>query len=160
MKPILIFEHISSSGPELFQTFLSERSIPFNILRPNQGNAVPESRESSDYSDLCFLGRIESVTEPTAAMKKEIELTKTASDLQVPFIGHCLGGQLISKALGGEVSKHDVVEFGWSNLYPQDNQASHRWLAACLLFHQIHIPVDKALLKLLHFCKRAWLVKS
>jgi GMP synthase-like glutamine amidotransferase len=131
MKLILIFEHIASSGPELLQTFLSERSMPFKILRPNQSDAVPESREISDYSGLCFLDRIESVTEPRAAMKKEIELIKKASDLQVPLIGHCLGGRLISKALGGEVSKHDTVEFGWSNLYPQDNQASHRWLADC-----------------------------
>ena len=128
MKPILIFEHIETSGPGLFQTFLLERSFPFQILRPNQGEAIPESKEISDYSGLCFLGGLESVTEPTAAMIKEISLIKTAATMQVPVIGHCLGGQLISKALGGEVSKQNNVEFGWSRLYPEDNQTSHQWI--------------------------------
>jgi GMP synthase-like glutamine amidotransferase len=131
MKSILIFEHIASSGPGLFQTFLLERSIPFQILRPNQGEAIPGRREISHYSGLCFLGGIESVTEPTDAMKKELSLIQTAADLQVPVIGHCLGGQLISKALGGEVIKHDAVEFGWSKLSQEDNRVSHEWVADC-----------------------------
>lgn len=68
------------------------------------------------------------MTEPTEAMLKEIRLIETAADMQIPVIGHCLGGQLISKALGGEVSRHYLDEFGWSTLYPEKNQLASDWL--------------------------------
>lgn len=32
------------------------------------------------------------------------------------MIGHCLGGQLISKALGGRVIRNRVKEVGWSRV--------------------------------------------
>ena len=129
MKPVLIFEHIESSGPGLFENFLNQHSVPYTILYPNEGDEVPGADRISDYEGLCFLGGIESVTEPTKAMLKEISLIKAARDKKLPVIGHCLGGQLISKALGGEVSKHNLVEFGWSSLYPENNQVSLQWLA-------------------------------
>jgi GMP synthase-like glutamine amidotransferase len=128
LKPVLIFEHIETSGPGLFETFLNERSIPFQVLRPNQGDQVPDISQLTNYSGLCFLGGIESVTEPTEAMLKEMRLIETAVEVQMPVIGHCLGGQLISKALGGEVRKHDLEEFGWSTLYPEQNQLASEWL--------------------------------
>jgi GMP synthase-like glutamine amidotransferase len=128
VKPILIFEHVETSGAGLFKRFLNARSVPFKILRPNQGDQVPDISQITNYSGLCFLGGIESVTEPTEAMLKEILLIESAAEIHLPVIGHCLGGQLISKALGGEVSKHDLEEFGWSTLYPEDNQLASEWL--------------------------------
>ena len=129
MKPILIFEHIDTSGPGLFETFLNTRSIPYRILYPNHGEEVPDPEDISSYSGLCFLGGTESVTEPTNTMLKEIDLIKTAKGSGMPVIGHCLGGQLISKALGGEVNRQHFDEFGWSRLYSENNQASREWLA-------------------------------
>jgi len=61
-------------------------------------------------------------------MLRELHLIEVAADMQMPVIGHCLGGQLISKALGGEVNKHDHEEFGWSTLYPEDNLLASEWL--------------------------------
>ena len=128
MKPILIFEHIESSNAGLFELFLIKNAIPFQTRRPNLGDAIPNNIELDSYSGFCFLGGIESVTEPTEAMLKEIHLIETAINREVPVIGHCLGGQLISKALGGEVSKHELEEFGWSTLYPEQNQLAYDWL--------------------------------
>jgi len=128
VKPILIFEHIESSGPGLFRIFLQERSIPFEILRPNNGDKVPGINNISSYSGLCFCGGTESVMNPTNWMIEEIKLIQTAKEYRVPVIGHCLGGQLISKALGGEVTLHDPEEFGWSQLHHTKNIVSDQWL--------------------------------
>ncbi len=127
MKPVLIFEHIQTSGPGLFEKFLNECSIPYQILRPNQGDQVPANAEIPKYSGFCFLGGVESVTEPTDAMLSEIELIKTAANLGKPMIGHCLGGQLISNAFGGQVKKHMIEEFGWSRLHPDNKQIAQLW---------------------------------
>jgi GMP synthase-like glutamine amidotransferase len=128
MNPILIFEHIESSGPGLFKEFLKARSIPYKILRPNLGDGIPDYADISSYSGLCFCGGTESVTNPTDWMVNEIKLIKSAKENRMSVIGHCLGGQLISKALGGEVTRHHQEEFGWSQLHIDNNQISKQWL--------------------------------
>ena len=40
-------------------------------------------------------------------------LLRRAVDARVPVIGHCLGGQILSRALGGVVSKARMTEIGW-----------------------------------------------
>lgn len=129
MKPVLIFEHIDSSSPGLFQAFLDNHDIPCRILRPNSGDEIPDPDILPACSALCFLGGTESVTQPSAAMLRELALIRAARDSATPVIGHCLGGQLVSKALGGEVKRHHRFEFGWSRLYAENNPLSRRWLS-------------------------------
>ena len=128
MKPILIFEHIESSGPGLFEDFLKFRSIPYQILRPNNEDKIPDCDDISSYSGLCFCGGTESLTNPTGWMVEEVKLIQAARENDIPVIGHCLGGQLISKALGGDVIRHHLEEFGWSRLHLDNNQISKQWL--------------------------------
>jgi GMP synthase-like glutamine amidotransferase len=129
MNPILIFEHIESSGPGLFKEFLKARSIPYKILRPNLGDGIPGYADISSYSGFCFCGGTESVTNPTDWMVAEIKLIQVARENDIPVIGHCLGGQLISKALGGDVIRHHLEEFGWSRLHIDNNHISKQWLS-------------------------------
>jgi len=100
----------------------------YEIIRPNQGEEIPAPGDISNISGLCFCGGAESVTEPTPWMMEEIRLIQEAGRNGTPVIGHCLGGQLISKALGGSVRRQQNEEFGWSRLYKDDNDASKRWL--------------------------------
>ena len=43
------------------------------------------------------------------------------------MIGLCLGGQLISKALGGTVRANAVREVGWHGVSPTDNAHARDW---------------------------------
>ncbi len=128
MKPVLIFEHIESSNAGLFADFLEKKSIPYATIRPNHGDAVPDKESLAEFSGLCFLGGTESVVEPTPEMLEEMTLIQAAAEKDLPLIGHCLGGQLISRALGGEVVKHSVEEFGWSQLNTENSKESLEWL--------------------------------
>ena len=128
MKPVLIFEHIPSSNPGLFRKFLEDRSLPYRIIHVNEGESLPLLDQLEEYSGLCFLGGTESVTQATKVMLQEMDLIKHARKTGLPMIGHCLGGQLISKALGGEVKKNDVEEFGWSALAVCESREARQWL--------------------------------
>lgn len=128
MQPILIFEHIKSSGPGLFEEFLRTRSVKYEIIHPNEGEEVPAPGDIGYTSGLCFCGGMESVANPTSWMEDEINLIRAAGASGKPVIGHCLGGQLISKALGGDVTARHQQEFGWSRLHVDRNPASAEWL--------------------------------
>ena len=46
----------------------------------------------------------------------------------MPVLGHCLGGQLISKALGGTVEANPVKEIGWLPVKKLADPAVDQWL--------------------------------
>jgi GMP synthase-like glutamine amidotransferase len=48
----------------------------------------------------------------------------------MPVFGHCLGGQLMSRALGGQVTAAPHAEIGWSQVDVQDDPLARHWLGA------------------------------
>jgi GMP synthase-like glutamine amidotransferase len=48
----------------------------------------------------------------------------------VPVIGHCLGGQLLAKALGGPVTRNPVKEIGWHRVDVEDDPLAREWFGA------------------------------
>ena len=54
----------------------------------------------------------------------------------VPVIGHCLGGQLMSKALGGTVTRNHVKELGWGMVEPAADSLG--WLDGISPFAAFH----------------------
>jgi GMP synthase-like glutamine amidotransferase len=69
-----------------------------------------------------------SVNDNLPWIEKELRLIHAAVEADMPELGHCLGGQLISKALGAAVIANEVKEIGWLPVEKLDNQASRDWL--------------------------------
>lgn len=69
-----------------------------------------------------------SVNDPLPWIDPVCALIRDAVSQAIPVIGHCLGGQLMSKALGGEVTRNPVKEIGWSQASSEDEAISRHWL--------------------------------
>jgi GMP synthase-like glutamine amidotransferase len=69
-----------------------------------------------------------SVNDPLPWIPKVTELIRKTVAADVPVLGHCLGGQLISKALGGTITKNPVKEIGWLPVSRVDNPVAQDWL--------------------------------
>jgi len=137
MHPVLIFRHIAIEEPGYFTTFLDRHGIPWQLVRIDAGDAMPENLNGA--SGLCLMGGSMSVNDELPWIASELALIRQAVAADIPVIGHCLGGQLMAKALGGSVGKNPVKEIGWGDVRVTDAAAARPWLgdapAPMLAFH-------------------------
>ena len=128
MNPVLIFRHIACEGPAYLSEFLGRHHIPFEIIKVDEGEDIPGNVNS--LSGLVFMGGPMSVNDPLPWIEKELDLIRMAHQDELPVLGHCLGGQLISKALGGTVMRNPVTEIGWFPLQPVNGKSVPDWAQA------------------------------
>ena len=126
MNPVLVFRHSPTEGPGYFTTFLDRHGIPWQLVRIDAGDAVPETLNG--ISGLCLMGGPMSVNDDLPWIPPVLNLIRQAVAADVPVIGHCLGGQLMSKALGGSVSQNPDKEIGWADVRITDPEAARSWL--------------------------------
>jgi GMP synthase-like glutamine amidotransferase len=136
MKPIAIFRHAGTEGPGYLATFLDQRHIPWQLVAIDAGAAVPPS--ASAYSGLVFMGGPMSVNDDLPWIPPILALIRDAFARDIPLLGHCLGGQLISRALGGVVSRNPVKEIGWGEVQVSDNDIARSWFGGVKDFAAFH----------------------
>lgn len=128
MKPVAIFRHVASEGPGYFATYLDGRDVPWQVIAIDRGEAVPENPR--DFSGLVFMGGPMSVNDALPWIAPALRLIRSAVDARIPVLGHCLGGQLIAKAIGGEVTRNPVKEIGWGSVDVLQNDVAAAWFGA------------------------------
>ena len=127
MKPIRIFRHIDCEGPGYFAEVLDHYTIPFELVCIDKGEMPPP--QIDDVSGLVFMGGPMSVNDDLAWIGLELDIIRNAVDEGLPVLGHCLGGQLIAKALGGTISPNPVKEIGWLPVQKIKNEQTKNWLS-------------------------------
>jgi GMP synthase-like glutamine amidotransferase len=135
MNPVAIVRHMSSEGAGYFATFLERHSVPWTLLKIDAGDALPTDPEA--YSGLCFMGGPMSVNDHLPWIPPTLDLIRAAVAHGIPVIGHCLGGQLMAKALGGKVTRNPVKEIGWGTIESTDGAAGD-WLGNVRQFVGFH----------------------
>ena len=136
MRPVGIFRHVRSEGPGYFATWLERRSIPSTLVALDEGEAVP--RDAAAFSGLACMGGPMSVNDDLPWIAPVLELIRDAVRRDVPTLGHCLGGQLIARAFGGEVTRANVPEIGWGEVQVAENSVAGEWFGALGAFDAFH----------------------
>ena len=136
MKPVVVFRHACCEGAGYLGTFLAQRAIPWCEVRIDKGEPVPLSVEN--FSGIVLMGGPMSVNDDLPWIPPLLDLIRAAVEEDVPLLGHCLGGQLMSKALGGTVSKNPVREIGWGDVVVLDNPVARHWLGDLRGFNSFH----------------------
>jgi GMP synthase-like glutamine amidotransferase len=136
MKPIAIFRHAPTEGPGHFASFLDSRSLPWQLIAIDSGEAVPTS--PIPFAGLVFMGGPMSVNDDLPWIPATLDLIRQAVAADIPVLGHCLGGQLIAKAMGGEVSRNPVKEIGWGRVEVAHSPEARHWFADIREFQAFH----------------------
>jgi len=136
VKPVAIFRHFPTEGPGYFATFLDAHRVPWRLVKVDAGEQVPANPR--EFSGLAFMGGPMSVNDDLPWIRDVLALINSATDADIPVLGHCLGGQLMSKALGGKVMRNIVKEIGWGKVAVADSPAARDWFGATREFTGFH----------------------
>jgi GMP synthase-like glutamine amidotransferase len=136
MRPIAIFRHLAIEGPGYLAELLDTRNIPWVLIPVDEGAEVPVSPGA--YSGLVFMGGPMSVNDDLPWISESLTLIRQAVAADIPVLGHCLGGQLMAKALGGQVTRNPVKEIGWGSVEILDNPAARHWFGDWRDFMAFH----------------------
>lgn len=158
MKPVAIFRHAPTEGAAYFATYLDAHSIPWRLIKIDAGAAVPAN--PNDFSGLAFMGGPMSVNDDLPWIPQTLNLIRAAVAADIPVLGHCLGGQLMSKALGGRVKVNPVKEIGWGDVTLENTALAHEWFGENAGFTSFHwhgetfsIPPDAERLLSSRYCE-------
>jgi GMP synthase-like glutamine amidotransferase len=99
MKPIAIFRHAPAKVRAILPAFSTAHSRPWTLIAIDAGARCRPADEG--YAGLVFMGGPMSVNDDLPWIEPTLNLIRQAVAADIPVLGHCLGGQLIAKALGG-----------------------------------------------------------
>lgn len=135
-KTVAIFRFAKAEGPGYLASFLDAHGIAWQLIRVDEGEAIPLSIES--FSGMVLMGGPMSVNDNLPWIPPLLNLIRQAVDADIPLLGHCLGGQLISKALGAVVTQNAVKEIGWGEVVLSKNDIAKQWFSELESFNGFH----------------------
>ncbi|MCP8895944.1 glutamine amidotransferase [Shinella daejeonensis] len=136
-RPVLVVLHQETSSPGRVGQILQRMGHALDIRRPVLGDLLPETL--ADHAGAVVFGGPMSVNDDAPYMRAEIDWLSVPLGESRPFLGICLGAQMLVKHLGGLVSGHEegLTEIGW---YPLSATAAGaalmEWPAMVYQFHR------------------------
>jgi GMP synthase-like glutamine amidotransferase len=109
---VLILKNVSREGPGLLQEILDEYKISYDIVDLDIKERIPGT---DGYSAIFVLGGGDSANDDSDKIKEELAYIQKVIENGIPYLGICLGMQVLVKACGGDVHKNDVAEIGWKD---------------------------------------------
>jgi GMP synthase-like glutamine amidotransferase len=123
---VLVLQHLHEDGPGVLGQWLDAQGVSWQVRCAQAGEAYPDS--VSGYRALAVLGGAWSANDDRPTLRQAEALIREADALGLPVLGHCLGGQLLAKALGGRVATHHTPEIGWLPITHTGSASAREWL--------------------------------
>ncbi len=117
---ILFIFHQSTTNPGPVAYLLRQRGYQLDIRIPSEGNSLPNTMDDHEAA-IVFGGAISvNESENLPFMRTELNWISTILDSGKPFLGICLGAQMLARVLGAKVARHPQgkVEIGYHPIMP------------------------------------------
>lgn len=148
--PILVVLHQATSTAGRVGQLLQKAGFPLDIRRPALGEKLPKTL--AHHSGVVIFGGPMSANDPHDYVRYETDWISVPLRENKPFLGICLGAQLLTRHIGGQIRSHKdgLVEIGW---YPIEatpaGQSLFNWPKMVYHFHLegcFDLPRDAQLL--------------
>ncbi|TBW36277.1 glutamine amidotransferase [Siculibacillus lacustris] len=120
LLPILIVLHQEQSSPGRVGQMLQARGHALDIRRPRFDDPLPTTM--AGHAGAVIFGGPMSANDSDPWIRREIDWIGVPLAEDKPFLGICLGAQMLVRQLGGTVFAHEreEVEVGWYPLLPTE----------------------------------------
>lgn len=148
-RKILIVVHQQRSTPGRIGRWLSTHGFDLDIRRPPLGDSLPDTLEG--YYGAVIFGGPMSANDNEEYIHREIDWINVPLKENKPFLGVCLGAQMMVKTLGGTVWEHPDgnVEVGYYPIRPtQAGRSMMEWPEVVYQWHRegFDLPSEATLL--------------
>jgi GMP synthase (glutamine-hydrolysing) len=114
-KPVLVILHQENSNPGHVGQWFVRHGYHLDIRKPRFGDPLPETM--ADHSGAVIFGGPMSANDKDEFIRSEIEWIGVALKEKAPFLGICLGAQMLALHLGAKVG-FDPEEHAEIGYYP------------------------------------------
>jgi GMP synthase (glutamine-hydrolysing) len=135
LRPVLIVLHQETSTPGRVGNALRLLGHPLDVRRPRFGDPLPETLD--DHAGAVIFGGPMSANDPDDYVRREIDWIAVPLREDRPFLGICLGAQMLAVQLGARVAPHPEgrAQIGY---YPIRPTAAGRAICADWPDHVYH----------------------
>ena len=120
-KNIIILQHIPIETPGYILDLMIKDGMKLTTIELDEGENIPEDLNEFDGM-FCMGGPMDTWMEETYPwlIDEKEKIKHFVMDLKKPFLGFCLGCQLLGEVVGGKVVKSQPSEIGVLDIEMQD----------------------------------------
>jgi GMP synthase (glutamine-hydrolysing) len=135
-KTILAVVHQGHSRTGRVGALLEQRGYTVERCCPNTGDTLPE--DLGPYAGVVVYGGPMSANDEVPGIRAELDWLPKVLEADKPYLGLCLGAQLVAKVLGAKVDLHPegLAEIGYVKIEPVFQQC--RIFPEALTVYQWH----------------------
>ena len=134
----LVLQHINIEHPGIFLKFMKEDNVQIDTVELDENEKIPQLNK---YDAMIVMGGPMDTWQekifPWLKPEKEA-IHKFVAINKKPYLGLCLGAQLLSEAIGGKVRKMKTPEIGVLKVSIKDNKSLFKGLNKDLKVLQWH----------------------
>lgn len=128
-KQIIIIKHIELEGPGTLGEFLGNSPWDMRIIDLSRGSQLPENLKGL-AGVVCLGGPMNVYEEESYSfLKEEDRFIKEVLKRRIPFLGICLGSQLLAKAAAARITRAPLKEIGYFDVALTDEAKKDRLFA-------------------------------
>ena len=122
-KNIIILQHIPIETPGYILDLMKIDKFNITTIELDQGEKIPDNLSSYDAM-FCMGGPMDTWMEETYPwlIDEKKKIREYVINLKKPFLGFCLGCQLLGEVLGGQVVKSNPAEIGILDIHMNSNK--------------------------------------